>query len=84
MKVTNIEIKKINTSSRLKAMVNVTFDDSFVIHDIKIIESNKDNNLFIAMPSKKLSNGKYVDTAHPITQQMRETLTVKILEEYNK
>ncbi len=67
---------------RLKAYVTVTFDDCFVVRDLKVISGN--NGLFVAMPSKKRKDGTYRDTAHPLNNQTREMIESKVLEEYNK
>ncbi|MNW18268.1 putative septation protein SpoVG [compost metagenome] len=66
----------------MKAIASVTFDDVFVIHDIKVIE--KDEGLFIAMPSKKIPNGEFKDIAHPLNSETRELLKNAILEKYNE
>ena len=65
----------------MKAVVSVTFDNCFVVHDIKIIEGI--DKLFIAMPSRKTPEGEYKDIAHPINMDMREMLSERILEKYN-
>jgi stage V sporulation protein G len=66
---------------KMKAVVSVTFDNCFVVHDIKIIEGI--DKLFIAMPSRKTPEGEYKDIAHPINMDMREMLSERILEKYN-
>ncbi len=66
----------------MKAVVSVTFDNEFVVHDIKVIEGDK--GLFIAMPSRKSQEGEYRDIAHPISQSVRELLQNAILEAYEK
>ena len=65
----------------MKAVLSVTFDNCFVVHDIKVIEGM--DKLFIAMPSRKTPEGEYKDIAHPINVQMRELLSERILEKYN-
>lgn len=80
MDITDIRIRKINLDSKMKAIVSVTFDNSLVIHDIKVIEGI--GKLFIAMPSRKTPEGEYKDIAHPITSQMRDNLEASILEKY--
>ena len=77
MEITDIKIRKINAEGRMKAVVSVTFDDSFVVHDIKVIEGQE--KLFIAMPSRKTPDGEFKDIAHPINADMRETLQNMIL-----
>lgn len=82
MNITDVRIRKIATDGKMKAIVSVTFDNEFVVHDIKIIEGQ--NGLFIAMPSRKTPDGEFKDIAHPINTQTRETLQNSILEEYEK
>ena len=82
MDITDIKIRKITTEGRMKAVVSVTFDNAFVVHDIKIIEGQE--KCFIAMPSRKTAEGEYKDIAHPINAQMRETLHSMILDKYNE
>ena len=67
---------------RLKAYVTITFDNCFVVRDLKVISGN--NGLFVAMPSKKRKDGTYRDTAHPLNNQTRQMIESKVLEEYNK
>jgi len=81
MEITDIRIKKRDGDGRLKAIVSVTFDNEFVIHDVKIIEGNSGTD-FIAMPSRKTPDGEYKDIAHPIHAQAREKLEVAIFEKY--
>lgn len=80
MNITDIRIRKINKEGKMKGLASITIDDVFVIHDIKVIEGEK--GLFIAMPSKKTSDGEYKDICHPITTQLREELRDKILKAY--
>lgn len=80
MEITDIRIRKIDTEGKMKAVVSVTFDNEFVVHDIKIIESQ--NGLFIAMPSRKTPDGEFRDIAHPINAQAREKLQTAILANY--
>lgn len=80
MNITDIRIRKINDGGKMKAIVSVTFDDMFVIHDMKVIEGA--NGLFIAMPSRKTPGGEYKDIAHPINSETREMIQSRILEEY--
>ena len=81
MEITDIRVRKIDSEGKMRAVVSVTFDDMFVVHDMKIIEG--ENGLFIAMPSRKTPSGEYKDIAHPINPQTRETLQEKIVEAYN-
>ena len=82
MQITDVRLRKVNVNSenRMKAVASVTFDNEFVIHDIKVIESQ--NGLFIAMPSRKTPNGEYRDIAHPINAETREKIQKAILEAY--
>lgn len=83
MQVTDVRIRKINSSEgKMKAIVSVTFDDEFVVHDIKIIEGI--NGLFIAMPSRKMGEGDFRDIAHPINSETRNKLQEAIFAEYEK
>ena len=82
MQITDVRLRKVNVNSenRMKAVASVTFDNEFVIHDIKVIESQ--NGLFIAMPSRKTPNGEFKDIAHPINAETRKKKNKAILEAY--
>ena len=80
MKITDVRIRKIAKDGKMKAIVSITLDDEFVVHDIKVIEGEK--GLFIAMPSRKTTTGEYKDIAHPINSQTREQIQDIILKEY--
>ncbi len=80
MKVTDIRIRKIAKEGKMKAVVSITIDDEFVVHDIKVIEGEK--GLFIAMPSRRASDGEYRDIAHPINSSTRDFIQSMILKEY--
>ena len=81
MQITDVRVRKIVAKEgKLKAVVSITIDDEFVVHDIKVIEGEK--GLFIAMPSRKSAEGEYRDTAHPINSSTRERLQKLILEKY--
>ena len=82
MDITDIRIRKVNADGKLKAYVTVTFDESFVVHNVKVIEG--ENGIFIAMPSRRTKNGEYKDVAHPINTEFRGILQDRILDEYNK
>ena len=82
MTITDIRIKKVSTDGKMKAVVSVTFDDAFVVHDIKIIEGQ--DKLFTAMPSRKTPEGEYKDIAHPINSEMRTQLEKVILAKYEE
>ena len=83
MQITDIRIRKINTEGRMKAVVSVTFDDAFVVHDIKVIEG-QEGRLFTAMPSRKTPDGEYKDIAHPINSETGSELNDKILQKYQE
>ena len=80
MDITDIRVRKISLDSKMKAVVSVTFDNSLVIHDIKVIEGN--DKLFVAMPSRKTPEGEFKDIAHPINAQMRDNLEHEIMKKY--
>lgn len=82
MKITDVRVRKITKEGKMKAIVSITLDDEFVVHDIKVIEGEK--GLFIAMPSKKATDGEYRDIAHPINSATRENIQRMILENYEK
>ena len=82
MNITDVRVRKIAKEGKMKAVVSITLDDEFVVHDIKVIEGEK--GLFIAMPSKKATDGEYRDIAHPINSSTRENLQRVILESYEK
>ena len=81
MEVTEVRIFPVQ-EERLKAYVAITFDNCFVVRDLKVISGN--NGLFVAMPSKKRKDGTYRDTAHPLNNETRQMIESKVLEEYNK
>lgn len=81
MQITELRIRKVEDEGKLRAYVTVTFDNCFVVHNVKIIEGK--GGLFIAMPSRKTANGEYKDVAHPISPEFRTELQDKILEEFN-
>ena len=82
MKITDVRVSKITKEGKMKAIVSITIDDEFVVHDIKVIEGEK--GLFIAMPSKKATDGEYRDIAHPINSETREGIQRIILESYER
>lgn len=82
MQITDIRVRVVSKESKMKAVVSVTFDDAFVVHDIKVIEGEK--GLFIAMPSKKTPDGEYRDVAHPINGDMRAMLQDAILAKFEQ
>ena len=82
MEITGIIIRRISLESKMKAIVSITFDNAFVVHDIKIIEGQ--SGLFIAMPSRKVGEGEFRDIAHPINSEMRKSLQDDILRAYEE
>ncbi len=80
MEITDIRIRQIDEDAKMKAVVSVTFDNCFVVHDIKVIEGQ--DKLFIAMPNRKTPEGEFKDIAHPINMEMREKLKNSIIEKY--
>ena len=82
MQITDVRVRKITKEGKMKAIVSITIDDEFVIHDIKVIEGDK--GLFIAMPSKQATDGEYRDIAHPINSSTRERIQNTILDSYQK
>ena len=82
MKITDVRVRMVEGGGKMKAIVSVTLDDEFVVHDIKIIEGQ--NDMFIAMPSKKMGEGDFRDIAHPLTQEVRTQLRDAVLDAYNK
>ena len=82
MQITDVRVRKITKEGKMKAIVSITLDDEFVVHDIKVIEGDK--GLFIAMPSKKASDGEYRDIAHPINSSTRDNIQRTILDSYEK
>jgi len=82
MQITDVRVRKVAKEGKLKAVVSITMDDEFVVHDIKVIEGEK--GLFIAMPSKKAVDGEYRDIAHPINSDTRDRIQSIILTKYEQ
>ena len=82
MKITDVRVRKMTDGGKLKGVASITFDDEFVVHDIKIIDGEK--GLFIAMPSRKTGEGEYRDIAHPINSSTRDSMQKLILSAYEK
>ena len=80
MQITDVRVRKVSKEGKMKAVVSITIDDEFVVHDIKVIEGEK--GLFIAMPSRKASDGEYRDIAHPINSGARDHIQTIILDKY--
>lgn len=82
MQITDVRVRKVTKEGKMRAVVSITIDDVFVVHDIKVIEGEK--GLFIAMPSRKASDGEYRDIAHPINSETRDKIQSLILEKYQE
>ncbi len=82
MNITDVRVRKVEKEGKMKAVVSITIDQEFVIHDIKVIEG--DRGLFIAMPSKRTADGEFRDIAHPINSDTRENIQKIILESYER
>jgi stage V sporulation protein G len=82
MNITDVRLKKIDNGSKMKAIASITFDNAFVVREIRVIEGQK--GLFVAMPSRKTPSGEFKDIAHPINSDTRQLIQNAILEEYEK
>lgn len=83
MQITDVRLRKVNNQdTRMKALVSITFEGSFVIHDLRVIEGN--NGLFVAMPSKRTPDGEFRDIAHPINSEMRQHVQEEIMKVYDE
>ncbi|MGS0650995.1 septation regulator SpoVG [Staphylococcus arlettae] len=82
MKVTDVRLRKIETDGRMKALVSITLDESFVVHDLRVIEGN--SALFVAMPSKRTPDGEFRDIAHPINSEMRQEIQDAVMKVYEE
>ncbi len=82
VEITDVRLRKIETEGKLRAYVSITFDDSFVVHDLRVIDGNK--GMFVAMPSKRLPNGDHKDIAHPINTEIREKIQNAVLDVYRR
>lgn len=82
MEITDVRVRMVAKEGKMKAVVSITLDSEFVVHDIKVIEGEK--GLFIAMPSRKTPNGEFKDIAHPINTETREMIQKAIIDKYNE
>lgn len=82
MKVIDVRLRKIQTDGRMKALVSITLDDAFVVHDLRVIEGN--SGLFVAMPSKRTPDGESRDIAHPINSDMRQEIQDAVMKVYDE
>ncbi len=80
MRITDVKFRHLQDDSKLKALVSVTFDDVFAVHDIKVIEGH--DRLFLAMPSRRMPDGKYRDIVHPIGNELRDALETRVITAY--
>ena len=82
MNITDVRVRRVDKEGKMRAVVSITIDNEFVIHDIKVIEG--DNGVFIAMPSRRSADGIYRDIAHPIKSETRDQLQRMVLEKYEQ
>ena len=82
MQITDVRVRKVNTEGKMKAVVSITIDNEFVVHDIRVIDGN--NGLFVAMPSKRTPDGEFRDIAHPINSGTRGKIQEAVLAEYHR
>ena len=82
MEVTDVRLRRVSAEGKMRAIASITFDDEFVVHDVRIIDGN--NGLFVAMPSKRTSDGEFRDIAHPINSKTREKIQKAVLKEYEE
>ncbi len=80
MNITDVRLRKVTTEGRMKAIASITFDNEFVVHDIRVIDGN--SGMFVAMPSKRTPDGEFRDIAHPITSSTRQKIQDAVLQEY--
>jgi len=80
VEVTDVRLRRVSAEGKMRAIASITFDDEFVVHDVRIIDGN--NGLFVAMPSKRTSDGEFRDIAHPINSKTREKIQSAVLKEY--
>jgi stage V sporulation protein G len=82
VEITDVRLRKVTTEGRMKAIASITFDNEFVVHDIRVIDGN--SGMFVAMPSKRTPDGEFRDIAHPITSSTRQKIQDAVLREYYK
>ncbi|HIV74481.1 MULTISPECIES: septation regulator SpoVG [unclassified Pseudogracilibacillus] len=82
MEVTDVRLRRVSTEGKMRAIASITFDDEFVVHDVRVIDGN--NGLFVAMPSKRTADGEFRDIAHPINSKMREKIQTAVLKTYEE
>ncbi|MBI3921772.1 MAG: septation regulator SpoVG [Armatimonadetes bacterium] len=82
MIITEVRVRKVEFEGKTRAFASITFDDSFVIHDLRVVEG--DRGLFVAMPNRRLPNGERKDIAHPLNNEFRDVIQARVLEEYDR
>ena len=82
MKISEVKIRKVEDKDKFKAWATITFDNSFRVHGLKVIEGK--NGPFVAMPSRRLPNGEFIDIAYPLNEELRETIQKEVLAEYSR
>lgn len=82
MNITDVRLRRVNSEGRMKAIASITFDNEFVVHDIRVIDGN--NGMFVAMPSRRSPDGEFRDIAHPISSGTREKIQAAVLSEYDR
>ncbi len=82
MVITDVRIRRLTQEGKMRAIVSITLNDKFVVHDVRVIEGN--NGLFVAMPSKRTPNGEFRDIAHPINMEARQVIQKSVLDAYNR
>ncbi|MDD2200824.1 MAG: septation regulator SpoVG [Firmicutes bacterium] len=82
MNITDVRVRRVNTAGKMRAIASVTFDNAFVVRDIRVIEGHK--GLFVAMPSRKTPDGQFRDIAHPVTQEARDIIEEAIISVYHE
>ena len=80
VEVTDVRLRRVSAEGKMRAIASITFDEEFVVHDVRIIDGN--NGLFVAMPSKRTADGEFKDIAHPINSATREKIQIAVLREY--
>jgi len=82
VKITDVRLRRVSTEGKMRAIASITINEAFVVHDVRIIDGN--NGLFVAMPSKRTSDGEFRDIAHPINSQTREIIQDAVIKEYER
>ncbi len=80
MEITDVRLRRVSTEGKMRAIASITINEAFVVHDVRIIDGN--NGLFVAMPSKRTSDGEFRDIAHPINSETREIIQNAVIKEY--